>query len=56
LLRRYRNGVFHFQRKYHDEPLIKFVAEGAASADWAAQLHEAFSRWFLDYLRTPASV
>lgn len=51
LLKRYRNGVFHFQREYHDDRLTEFIAEGAASAQWAGELHDAFSRWFLDFFR-----
>jgi len=46
-LRKYRNGVFHFQRDYFD---LRFV-ELASSPDGVAWVHDltaALSRWFLD--------
>lgn len=51
LLRRYRNGSFHFQRLYIDQRFVGFVAD-QGSAEWISRLREAFSRWFLDYLGT----
>ncbi len=49
LLKRYRHGVFHYQRTYHDRRLIDLIAEGAETASWVRQLHDAFGRWFLDW-------
>jgi hypothetical protein len=46
LLRRYRNGVFHFQPSYHDDRFVDFYKTGGTPA-WVRQLQEAFSRWFL---------
>jgi hypothetical protein len=49
LLRRYRNGAFHFQRKYMDERFADFWGE-ADTPRWIRELREAFSQWFLKYL------
>ena len=51
LLRRYRNGVFHFQRKYWDDRMIDFVRGGAASASWVRELHLAIGDVLLERLR-----
>jgi len=50
-LKRYRNGSFHFQRKYMDDRFVGFVT-GDGSAEWIFKLTQAFSRWFLEYLRS----
>lgn len=47
LLRRYRNGVFHYRRRYWDERLLTLIREGAASARWVGELHQAFGGYFL---------
>ncbi len=52
LLRRYRNGVFHFQSDYRDDRFIGFWKEGAESASWVRSLHREFGRWFLDWMRS----
>ena len=51
LLKRYRNGVFHFQRKYWDQRVIGFVSGGAESAAWVHQLHDELGRVLLATLR-----
>ena len=48
LLRRYRNGVFHFQAKYYDERFIAFMSEGASSAEWVRNLNRQFGRYFIE--------
>jgi hypothetical protein len=48
-LRRYRNGVFHYQRKYFDDRFLNFTAAGGESAAWVVQLTAAFDRWFREY-------
>lgn len=48
LLRRYRNGVFHFQKDYHDERFMKLMKEGEDVANWIRDLRDEFSRWFLE--------
>lgn len=48
LLRRYRNGVFHFQKEYMDKRFTELMTEGEEIAIWIRELREEFSRWFLD--------
>ncbi len=43
-LRRFRNGVFHFQPDYFDRRLIDFVALAGESAAWVRALHSALGR------------
>ena len=50
LLKRYRNGVFHFQKKYWDERFIEFIRDGENAIEWIRQLREEFSRFFLEKL------
>lgn len=47
LLRRYRNGVFHFQRTYYDERFIDLL-RGADVVDWTRALNSAFGRALLE--------
>jgi len=48
-LRRFRNGVFHFQRIYFDDRFLAlFVGD---SLDWAFGLHTEFSRYFKRYFQ-----
>ena len=46
-LRRFRNGMFHYQRSYQDarfqDWLFKSTDEAAA---WARQVRDAFAHWF----------
>lgn len=49
LLRRFRNGVDHYQATYWDDRFIDFIAGGAESAVWVRSLHSAFGRWFLNW-------
>jgi len=48
-LKRFRNGVFHFQANYWDERFVAFMQQDAASAQWARELNSAFGRFFLDW-------
>lgn len=48
LLHRYRNGSFHFQKKYFDDRFTNFWSE-SETPRWVREVREAFSRWFLDY-------
>ena len=50
LLKRYRNGVFHFQVDYNDKRFEKFFEEITTVA-WVRKLNEEFSRFFLNYFR-----
>lgn len=47
LLRRYRNGAFHFQPTYFDDRFIGFMKTGEEAVTWVRTLNKAFARWFL---------
>ncbi|MCK5595602.1 hypothetical protein KAI19_05435 [bacterium] len=49
LLRRYRNGVFHFQEKYYDKRFLEFMIEGENCANWVRELNKEFGRFFLEW-------
>lgn len=48
LLRRYRNGVFHFQKDYWDNRFTGFIIEGQNCVEWIRHIHKEFSRYFLE--------
>jgi hypothetical protein len=48
MLKRYRNGAFHFQKDYWDDRFRAFVSEKDA-AQWVRQLNKEFGRWFLEH-------
>jgi hypothetical protein len=52
LLKRYRNGVFHFQKQYYDNRFIEFMSEGKDSVKWVRNLTQEFGRWFLEWFKT----
>lgn len=47
LLKRYRNGVFHFQKQYFDERFLGFM-RSKDSVTWVADLNQAFGAYFLN--------
>lgn len=47
LLRRYRNGVFHYQKSYNDPRFTDLYQNGQAVVDWVRQLNQELSRYFL---------
>lgn len=49
LLRRLRNGVFHFQRDYFDRRFLDYTKAGDPATNWADDLHNEFSRYFLEW-------
>jgi hypothetical protein len=49
LLKRYRNGVFHFQRKYFDERFLELIRDGEDVVTWVRELNQQFGRWFLEW-------
>src|SRR5580704_16988360 len=51
LLRRYRNGVFHFQQDYFDHRQIGFF-DTAGAKQWLHDLHNAFGMFFGAWLKT----
>ncbi|MBI3781684.1 MAG: hypothetical protein HY278_11610 [candidate division NC10 bacterium] len=48
-LRRYRNGVCHFQRQYLDDRFIELMSS-PNSVEWVRRLNMAFGRYFLTEL------
>ena len=53
LLRRYRNGVDHFQKGYFSTKFTNFVAM-TDSALWIRSLHTAIGNYFLQRLLQPS--
>ena len=51
LLRRYRNGVFHFQKDYSDERFLGFMRDGRNCVDWIRNLNQEFGRYFLTWFK-----
>jgi hypothetical protein len=51
LLKRYRHGVFHFQRNYHDKRFDEFMSQGVDEVAWVRTLNEQFGRYFLEQLK-----
>ena len=52
LLRRYRNGVFHFQPEYNDARFDQFMTQGVDQVTWVRTLNEQFGRYFLEPTRS----
>jgi hypothetical protein len=49
-LRRFRNGVCHFQPDYLDKKFLGFMAE-PTSVEWVRTLNREFGRYFLEILQ-----
>ena len=47
-LRRFRNGVFHFQKDYFDDRFIELLSSNDNPVKWIRELNLAFSEWFLE--------
>jgi hypothetical protein len=47
LLRRFRNGTFHYQRKYWSEKLVELIRDGQDVPHWVSELNRMFGRYFL---------
>lgn len=56
LLKQYRNGVFHFQRKYDDKKFLNFITQGENCIDWIRQLNSEFGRFFLEWFKTQKNI
>lgn len=52
LLRRYRNGAFHFQKTYFDERFTDFMKTEMQTVEWIRDLNRAFGGYFLNWFRT----
>jgi hypothetical protein len=48
LLRRYRNGAFHFQKDYIDKRFMELIEDGVNPVRWVRELNEQFGRFFLE--------
>jgi hypothetical protein len=48
MLRRYRNGVFHFQPIYYDERFVGLIRDGEHVVEWVGTLNSALGRVFLE--------
>lgn len=48
LLRRYRNGTFHFQATYYDDRIVDFIKEEGIVL-WIRRLNQALSAFFLKH-------
>jgi hypothetical protein len=55
LLKRYRNGVYHFQPEYHDERFMAFIVEGEDAAQWVRTLNAGLGAFFLRWFETNKS-
>lgn len=53
LLKRYRNGVFHYQRIYLDARFHELWGEGVNVVSWVRELDEAFSEYFVRQMPLP---
>lgn len=51
LLRRYRNGAFHFQKDYNDDRFLAFMREGEKTVPWVRDLTLHLGRYFLQGFR-----
>lgn len=54
LLRRFRNGVCHFQPNYLDDKFVEFMAE-PTTVTWVRTLNTEFGRYFLQTLKSQDS-
>ena len=48
LLKRYRHGVFHFQKAHFDAGFIAFMRDAKDPAQWVGELNRAFGAFFLN--------
>ena len=46
LLKTYRNGVFHFNKKYYDNHFLDLISKGEKSVNWIRALNKEFGRYF----------
>lgn len=50
LLRRYRNGVFHYQPRIIESRLVDFLKESDAAVEWIHLLHDEFARFYWEMI------
>ena len=51
LPKRYRNGVFHFQRTYWDNRFVGFIKDGENPVRWVRELNRRFGEFFLRWMQ-----
>lgn len=49
LLKRYRNGVFHFQKTYFDKRFVDVWKQDKSFVGWVRKLNGEFGRFFLEW-------
>jgi len=53
LLKRYRNGVYHYQPRMLDSRLTEFLEEGEGAVYWSHLIHEEFCRFYWELFASP---
>ena len=53
LLKRYRNGVFHYQPRIGDRRVKDLLVEGETSAHWIVLFHQEFCRFYWELVNRP---
>jgi hypothetical protein len=56
VLRRYRNGVFHYQHDYFDVRIKEAIEAGEPFRLWVEELMQHFSRFFTDWFNKHRSL
>lgn len=56
LLKHFRNGAFHFQKKYFDKRFSNFWKDSKQTVPWVRQLNSAFNRFFLKEMSSRAGL
>jgi hypothetical protein len=56
LLKRFRNGAFHFQKEYLDHRFVDFWNDSKQTVPWVRQLNNAFSQFFLKEMSSRAGL
>jgi len=56
LLKRFRNGAFHFQKEYFDSRFTNFWNDSKQTVPWVRQLNSAFSQFFLKEMDSRAGL
>ena len=52
LLKCFRHGVFHYQRRYFDKRFMNFMTQGENVIQWVESLHREFDRLFAAHSAT----
>jgi hypothetical protein len=52
LLRRYRNGVYHYQPTFNERRLLDFLHEGEGTIYWTFFLHVEFCRFYWELVES----